>query len=149
MLDKERFLAIKKLANKIRHDNENLFKKFDKELIEDAISEKEEFIENVIDSMGIEFDEGEQGREEKQIFRANILLPDDMDFFEAYSKDKNIRNLMNKYAVSIEDVMSKITELNICLVFFTVTCSSLCPLLEKPLTIFSVLTICPSSADKL
>lgn len=113
MLDKERFLAIKKLANKIRHDNENLFKKFDKELIEDAISEKEEFIENVIDSMGIEFDEGEQGREEKQIFRANILLPDDMDFFEAYSKDKNIRNLMNKYAVSIEDVMSKITELNI------------------------------------
>ena len=113
MLEKERFLAIKKLANKIRHDNEELIERFEKESVEDAISEKEEFIENIIDSMGIEFDEGEQGREEKQIFRANILLPDDMDFFESYRKDKNIRNLMNKYAVSIEDVMSKITELNI------------------------------------
>ena len=81
MLEKERFLAIKKLANKIRHDNEELFKKFEEESVEDAISEKEEFIENIIDSMGIEFDDGEQGREEKQIFRANILLPDDMDFF--------------------------------------------------------------------
>lgn len=113
MLEKERFLAIKKLANKIRHDNEELFERFEKESVEDAISEKEEFIENIIDSMGIEFDEGEQGREEKQIFRANILFPDDMDFFESYREDKNIRNLMNKYAVSIEDVMSKITELNI------------------------------------
>ncbi len=113
MLEKERFLAIKKLANKIRKDNEDLFKKFEKESVEDAINEKEEFIENVIDSMGIHFDDGEQGREEKQIFRANILLPDDLDFFETYSKDKNIRNLMNKYQVSIEDVMSKITELNI------------------------------------
>lgn len=113
MLEKERFLAIKKLANKIRHDNDDLFKRFEKESVEDAINEKEEFIESIIDSMGIEFDDGEQGREEKQIFRANILLPDDMDFFEAYSKDKNIRNLMNKYAVSLEDVMGKITELNI------------------------------------
>ena len=113
MLDKERFLAIKKLANKIRRDNEDLFKRFENETVEDAISEKEEFIENIIDSMGIEFDEGEQGREERQIFRANVLLPDDMNFFESYREDKNIRNLMNKYAVSIEDVMSKITELNI------------------------------------
>ncbi len=113
MLDKERFLAIKKLANKIRRDNEDLFKRFENETVEDAINEKEEFIENIIDSMGIEFDEGEQGREERQIFRANVLLPDDMNFFESYREDKNIRNLMNKYAVSIEDVMSKITELNI------------------------------------
>ena len=45
MLEKERFLAIKKLANKIRHDNEELFERFEKESVEDAISEKEEFID--------------------------------------------------------------------------------------------------------
>lgn len=113
MLEKERFLAIKKLATKINKDNQDFFKKISKLPADEAVSEKEEFIESIIDSMDIEFDDGEQGREEKQIFRANILIPDDDDFFNAYSKDKNIRNLMNKYAVSLEDIMSKITELNI------------------------------------
>ncbi len=113
MLERNRFLAIKNLAKDIRKENEKLFKAFEKETMEDAVREKEEFIESVIDSMEIAFSEGEQGKEEKQIFRANILIPDDLDFFAAYSKDKNIRNLMNKYAVSIEDIMSKITELNI------------------------------------
>ena len=80
---------------------------------EEAIREKEEFIEKIIDSMGIRFEDGEQGREEKQIFRANILLPDDDAFYKEYSKDKNIRNLMNKFSVGIEDIMSKITELNV------------------------------------
>ena len=113
MLEKERFLAIKKLASKINKENKDFFKKISKLPTDEAVQEKEEFIEEIIDSMEIEFDEGEQGREEKQIFRANILIPDDIDFFNAYSKDKNIRNLMNKYAVSLEDIMSKITELNI------------------------------------
>lgn len=113
MLEKERFLAIKKLASKINKENKDFFKKISKLPVDEAVQEKEEFIEGIIDSMEIEFDEGEQGREEKQIFRANILIPDDTDFFNAYSKDKNIRNLMNKYAVSLEDIMSKITELNI------------------------------------
>ncbi len=113
MLEKGRFLAIKNLAKDIRKENEKLFKAFSKESMEDAIREKEEFIESVIDSMEIAFSDGEQGKEEKQIFRANVLIPDDIDFFTAYSKDKNIRNLMNNYAVGIEDVMSKITELNI------------------------------------
>lgn len=113
MLEKERFLAIKKLANKINKDNKKFFKEISKLPIDEAILEKEEFFESIIDSMEIEFDEGEQGREEKQIFRANIFIPNDEDFFDAYSKDKNIRNLMNKYAVSLEDIMSKITELNI------------------------------------
>lgn len=113
MLEKERFLAIKKLANKIRKDNEDLFKALENVTPEEAIREKEEFIEKIIDSMGIRFEDGEQGREEKQIFRANILLPDDDAFYKEYSKDKNIRNLMNKFAVGIEDIMSKITELNV------------------------------------
>ncbi len=113
MLEKERFLAIKKLANKIRKDNEDLFKALENVTPEEAIREKEEFIEKIIDSMGIRFEDGEQGREEKQIFRANILLPNDDAFYKEYSKDKNIRNLMNKFAVGIEDIMSKITELNV------------------------------------
>lgn len=113
MLEKERFLAIKKLANKIRKDNEELFKALENVTPEEAIREKEEFIEKIIDSMGIRFEDGEQGREEKQIFRANILLPDDDAFYKEYSKDKNIRNLMNKFSVGIEDIMSKITELNV------------------------------------
>lgn len=113
MLEKEKFLAIKKLANKINKDNKDFFRKISKLPADEAVQEKEEFIESIIDSMDIKFDEGEQGREEKQIFRANILIPDDDDFFNTYSKDKNIRNLMNKYAVSLEDIMSKITELNI------------------------------------
>ena len=113
MLEKERFLEIKKLANKIRKDNEDLFKALENVTPEEAIREKEEFIEKIIDSMGIRFEDGEQGREEKQIFRANILLPNDDAFYKEYSKDKNIRNLMNKFAVGIEDIMSKITELNV------------------------------------
>ena len=113
MLEKERFLAIKRLASKIRKDNEKFFKSLEGETTEEAIREKEEFIEKAIDSMGIDFEDGEQGREERQLFRANILLPDDEAFYKAYSKDKNIRNLMNKFAVGIEDIMSKITELNI------------------------------------
>lgn len=113
MLEKERFLAIKQLARDIRDDNKKVFKSFSKLPFDKAVARKNEFINSVIDNMDIAFSDGEQGREEKQMFRANILIPDDKDFFESYSKDKNIRNLMNKYAVSIEDIMSKITELNI------------------------------------
>ena len=113
MLEKERFLAIKKLAHDIREDNRKIFKSFSKLPFDEAVERKNEFINSVIDNMDIAFSDGEQGREEKQMFRANILIPDDKDFYENYSKDKNIRSLMNKYAVSIEDVMSKITELNI------------------------------------
>ena len=113
MLEKERFLAIKKLARDIRKENKDLFKKLDKKQPETAIKEKEKFIDAMIKEMAIAFSEGEQGREEKQIFRANILIPDDEEFYDSYSKDKNIRSLMKKYAVNIEDIMSKITELNI------------------------------------
>jgi len=113
MLEKERFLKIKEIANKIRKENEELFESLNKISLEEAIKEKEEFIEAVINGMEIEFSEGELGKEERQIFRANVLIPDDVEFFQTYSKDKNIRNLMNKYLVNIEDVMSKITELNI------------------------------------
>lgn len=113
MLDKERFLAMKKLAKDIRKDNEKTFESFEKESVEDAIREKEEFIESMIDVLDVKFTPGEEGKEEKQIFRANLLIPDDVDFFQSYSNDKNIRNLMNKYAVGIEDIMSKITELNL------------------------------------
>lgn len=113
MLEKERFLEIKRLAQEIRRENEGLFKAFKMESPEDAIKEKEEFMETIIDSLEGSFSDGENGREEKQIFRANVLIPDDENFLETYSKDKNIRNLMNTYSVGIEDVMSKITELNI------------------------------------
>ena len=113
MLEKERFLAIKKLAHDIREDNKKIFKSFKKLPFDEAVERKEDFINSVIENMDIAFSDGEQGREEKQMFRANILIPDDKDFFKSYSEDKNIRNLMNKYAVNIEDIMSKITELNI------------------------------------
>ena len=113
MLEKERFLAIKKLARDIREDNKSLFKKLDKKSTEDAVEEKNKFIEKIIDNMSIAFSDGEQGKEEKQIFRANILIPDDDDFYKTYSENKNIRSLMKKYAVNIEDIMGKITELNI------------------------------------
>lgn len=113
MLEKERFLAIKKLAHDIREDNRKIFKSFKKLPFDEAVERKNDFIDSVIENMNLAFSDGEQGREEKQMFRANILIPDDKDFFESYSEDKNIRNLMNKYAVSIEDIMSKITELNI------------------------------------
>lgn len=113
MLEKDRFLAIKQLAQDIRKENEDLFKAFAMESPEDAIREKEEFVEDIIDSRGITFSNDTLGREERQIFRANLLIPDDKEFFDTYSKDKNIRNLMNTYGVGIEDVMSKITELNI------------------------------------
>lgn len=113
MLEKERFLAIKKLARDIREDNKDLFKKLEKKPVDTAVKEKEKFIDTMINEMSIAFSDGEQGREEKQIFRANILIPDDEEFYSSYSKDKNIRSLMKKYAVNIEDVMSKITELNI------------------------------------
>ena len=113
MLEKERFLAIKKLARDIREDNKKLFKSFKKLPFDEAVEKKNDFINSIIENMDIAFSDGEQGREEKQMFRANILIPDDKDFFENYTEDKNIRNLMNKYNVSIEDIMSKITELNI------------------------------------
>ncbi len=113
MLEKERFLAIKKLAQDIREDNKKIFKSFKKLPIDEAVKKKNEFIQAVIDNMNIAFSDGEQGREEKQMFRANILIPDDNEFLDTYTEDKNIRNLMNKYAVGIEDVMSKITELNV------------------------------------
>ncbi|MDD6323662.1 MAG: hypothetical protein PUA73_03530 [Bacilli bacterium] len=113
MLEKERFLAIKKLANDIRNDNDKIFDSFAKLSYDKAINAKEKFINSVITNMNIDFSDGEQGREEKQIFRANLLIPDDQEFFDSYSNDKNIRSLMNKYVVNIEDVMSKITELNV------------------------------------
>jgi len=113
MLEKERFLEIKEIAHRIRKENDELFESLKNVSLEEAIQEKEEFIEAVINGMGIEFSDGELGKEEVQIFRANVLIPDDVEFFQTYSKDKNIRNLMNRYMVSIEDVMSKITELNI------------------------------------
>ena len=113
MLEKDRFLAIKRLARNVRKENEELFEAFAKESPNDAISEKEEFVETVIDSLDFDFSSGDLGKEEKQIFRANVLIPDDEEFLKIYSQDKNIRNLMNIYAVSIEDIMSKITELNI------------------------------------
>lgn len=113
MLEKDRFLDIKNLAKEIREENSKLFKSFDKENVVDAIKEKNEFVESALEAMKKQFSEGDKGKEEKQIFRANILIPDDVEFFQNYSVDKNIRNLMNKYAVGIEDIMSKITELNI------------------------------------
>ncbi len=113
MLEKDRFLAVKKLARDIRDDNDKIFKSFDKMSFDKAVSEKEKFINSVINNMDIAFNEGEEGREEKQIFRANLLIPNDNDFYETYSSDKNIRNLMNKYKINIEDIMSKITELNV------------------------------------
>lgn len=113
MLEKERFLEIKETARRIRKENEELFNSLNKISLEEAIKEKEEFIEAVINGLGIKFSDGELGKEENQIFRANVLIPDDVEFFQTYSKDKNIRNLMNRYMVNIEDVMSKITELNI------------------------------------
>lgn len=113
MLEKERFLALKKLAKDIREDSKSFFKKIEKEPLEKAVSKKNEFIESVLNNMSIAFSDGEEGKEERQILRANILIPDDEEFFETYSKNKNIRSLMNKYAVNIEDIMSKITELNI------------------------------------
>ncbi|MBQ9011459.1 MAG: hypothetical protein IJ093_02300 [Bacilli bacterium] len=113
MLEQDRFLVIKNLAKEIRKENEKIFKSFEKDSIADAIKEKNEFVESTIEAMEGKFSEGDRGKEEKQIFRANILIPDDVEFFQNYSKDKNIRNLMNKYSVGIEDIMSKITELNI------------------------------------
>lgn len=113
MLEKEKFLAIKKLARDIREDNIKLFKTLSKESVDKAVKDKDDFIKSVIEKMDIHFSDGEEGKEEEQIFRANILIPDDEEFYESYSKDKNIRNLMNKYAVSIEDIMNKIKELNL------------------------------------
>lgn len=113
MLEKERFLAIKKLARDIRRDNKKLFEDFEDEPVEVAVRKKNDFLESVVNNMSSAFSDGEQGKEERQIFRANILIPDDDEFYETYSNDKNIRNLMNKYSVNIEDIMSKITELNI------------------------------------
>lgn len=113
MLDKDKYLAIKKLAQNIRNDNEKLFKTLAKEEVAEAVKNKDEFINETIKKMDIHFSEGDEGKEENQMLRANILIPDDKEFFTSYSNDKNIRNLMNKYAVSIEDIMSKITELNL------------------------------------
>ena len=113
MLERDRFLAIKKLARDIRNENKEIFKKLAKKPADIAMKEKDRFIEAMMDEMAIAFSDGEQGREEKQIFRANVLIPDDEEFYDSYSKDKNIRSLMKKYVVNIEDIMSKITELNI------------------------------------
>ena len=113
MLEKERFLAIKKLARDIREDNKAFFENLEDVSADEAVKEKDEFVSRIISNMASAFSSGEQGREEKQIFRANILIPGDDEFYDSYSKDKNIRNLMSKYSVNIEDVMSKITELNI------------------------------------
>lgn len=113
MLEKDRFLAIKKLARDIREDNKAFFDNLKNLPVSEAVKEKDDFVSRVISNMANAFSSGEQGHEEKQIFRANILIPLDEEFYDSYSKDKNIRNLMNKYSVNIEDVMSKITELNI------------------------------------
>ena len=113
MLDQSRFLAMKNLAKDVRKEKKEEFKKFENEPLEQAIKDKEKFISNVINDMETSFSSGEEGKEERQIFKANLLIPDDVDFFQSYSKDKNVRNLMNKYAVNVEDVMSKITELNL------------------------------------
>lgn len=111
MLEKERFLEVKNVAQMIRKENEGFFEALKNVSLEEAIKEKEEFIEAILENLN--FSSGEKGKEELQIFRANILIPDDEEFFQTYSKDKNIRSLMNKYYVNIEDIMSKITELNI------------------------------------
>ena len=113
MLDQSRFLAMKNLAKDVRKENEEKFKSFDNESVDEAIKDKDRFIKDIIGKMGTSFSEGAEGKEERQIFRANLLIPDDVAFFQAYSKDKNVRNLMNKYYVNIEDIMSKITELNL------------------------------------
>ena len=113
MLEENRFLAVRNLAKDIRQENENLFESLKNEPVMESIRKKDEFIDSVINEMDIAFSEGDKGREERKIFRANILIPDDLEFFQSYSKDKNIRNLMNKYAVGIDDIMSKITELNL------------------------------------
>ena len=113
MLEKERFLEVKDFAGKVRKENAKLFKSLEKSNRDDAIKEKNEFLESIIDEKAKEFSDGSRGKEEKQIFRANVLIPDDAEFYESYTNDKNIRNLMDKYKVSIEDIMGKITELNI------------------------------------
>lgn len=148
MLEKERFLAIKKLARDIRDDNKKIFKSFKKLPFDEAIERKNEFINSVIDNMDIAFSDGEQGREEKQMFRANILIPDDKDFFESYSNDKNIRNLMNKYAVSIEDIMSKITELNIYSKYLDNTEEKIDPI-DEPTFVDEMVKISPKEAESL
>ena len=111
MLSKKRFLAIKKLAKEVREANEDIFEKFTNEPLEKAIKDKDKFVSKIMEE--INFSDGEQGKEEKQMFRAGVLIPDDDDFYTVYFEYKNIRSLMNRYAVSIEDIMSKITELNI------------------------------------
>ena len=113
MLDQSRFLAMKNLAQDVRKENEKKFKEFEKEEVDDAIRDKDELISKITSEIDNSFSEGEEGKEEQQIFRANVLIPNDIDFFQSYSKDKNVRNLMTKYAVGIEDIMSKITELNL------------------------------------
>ena len=148
MLEKERFLAVKKLARDIRDDNKKIFKSFKKLPFDEAIERKNEFINSVIDNMDIAFSDGEQGREEKQMFRANILIPDDKDFFESYSNDKNIRNLMNKYAVSIEDIMSKITELNIYSKYLDNTEEKIDPI-DEPTFVDEMVKISPKEAESL
>ena len=113
MLDQSRFLAMKNLAKEVREDKQKEFKKFENDSVDEAIEKKNKLVNTIIGDLDNSFSKGDEGKEEKQIFRANLLIPDDLDFFQSYSKDKNVRNLMNKYAVSIEDVMSKITELNL------------------------------------
>ena len=74
MLEKEKFLAIKKLARDIREDNSKLFKTLSKESVDKAVKGKDDFIKSVIEKMDIHFSNGEEGKEEEQIFRANILI---------------------------------------------------------------------------
>ena len=113
MLEKERFLEIKDLAKKIRKENAKKFKSFEKDKRDEAIKEKEDFLDSIIKQNADMFSEVPGSKEEIKVFRANVLIPDDAEFYKSYSEDKNIRNLMDKYKVSIEAIMNKITELNI------------------------------------
>lgn len=149
MLEKERFLAIKNLAHDIREDNRKIFKSLKKLPFDEAVERKNDFIDSVIENMNIAFSDGERGREEKQMFRANILIPDDNEFFKSYSEDKNIRNLMNKYAVSIEDIMSKITELNIYGKYIDEVAEEPEETSEEPTFVDEMIKISPKDAESL
>lgn len=112
MLSKERYLELKNLATKTHRENRALFMALKNASIEDSIKEKEEFLEAVLDKLDIDFAPNTMGKEEKVVFRANLLIPDDEEFLENYNNDKNVRFLANKYGVSAEDVINKIFELN-------------------------------------
>ena len=60
MLEKERFLAIKKLAHDIREDNRKIFKSFKKLPFDEAVERKNDFIDSVIENMNIAFSDGDK-----------------------------------------------------------------------------------------